>query len=446
MAVVDSAIYEEVVAQISAIARPASYKLKLDIIVDGLILESIKVIAEDGTRNFENSYADSIVVTAQFLVSTFERYIYNNRTKLKATIRAIPIGESTDAENLASSILERQYSAILVETRDFSLQGLPNYNGDLGIGEFQFQLVNPAIEQFRLMTGGSCFHKQNPGQVVKGLLTYLSQQIKVPDKYQIKGVELWPPDNQDVLKHVIVPATTPAPDIPGYIQKYAGGVYNHGIGYFLYMNIWYVYPLYDHTRYERAKTTLDLFIIPKNRSTGSTRTFQYREGRLQVLITGDVRHKDSTDLQHLNAGNGVRFMKASPTFNQFAEVKGNRAFTNTDKTTAQFLINKREGINQSVRLSDNPITDNVCYEMSKLAARNGQIMVLVWENSRPDLLLPGMPLRIYYGAEKGYSTLTGTLLNVTYVTQLDSPGVTNERYRTSTALYVFVNPPSPSKA
>lgn len=446
MAVINSAVYDEVVAQISAIARPSSFKLKLTIIVDGLVLEALKVVAEDGNRHFENGYADSIVVTAQFLVSTFERYIFNNRQKLKATLKAIPIGEATDAENLSSPIRERHYAAILIETRDFSLQGLPNYNGDLGIGDFQFQLVNPAIQQFRLMTGGSNFHKQNPGQVVKGLMTYLSQQIKVPDEYQIKGVELWPPDNQDVLKHVIVPATTPAPDIPGYIQKYAGGVYNHGIGYYLYMNIWYVYPLYDHSRYERAKTTLDLFIIPKNRSTGSTRTFQYKDGRLQVLITGDVRHKDSTDVQHLNAGNGVRFMKASSTFNEFADVKGNRAFTNTSKTTAQFLINKREGEHQAVRLSDNPITDNVCYEMSKLAARNGQIMVLVWENSRPDLLIPGMPVKVYYGVENGYNTLTGTLLNVTYVTQLDSPGITNERYRTTTSLYIFVNKPTPSKA
>lgn len=446
MAVVNSAVYEEVVAQISAIARPASFKLKLSLMVDGLILESLKVIAEDGQRHFENGYADSIVVTAQFLVSTFERYIYGNKQKLTATLRAIPIGEATDADNLKSAILERQYSAILIETRDFDLQGMPNYDGDLGIGEFQFQLVNPAIQQFRLMTGGSNFHKQNPGQVIKGLMTYLSQQLKVPDAYQIKGVELWPPDNEDILKHVIVPATTPAPDIPGYIQKYAGGVYNHGIGVYLYMNVWYVYPLYDHGRYEKSKFSLDLFIVPKNRSTGSTRTFQYKDGRLQVVITGDVRQKDSTDVQHLNAGNGVRFMKATSTFNEFAEVKGNRAYTNTSKTTAQFLINKREGANQAVKLSDNPITDNVCYEMSKLAARNGQVVLLVWENARPDLLVPGMPVKIYYGVENGYNTLTGTLLNVSYVTQLDTPGITTERYRTTCSLYVFVSKPAPSKA
>lgn len=446
MAIVNSAIYDEIVNQISRAPRPAAYRLEGFIVANGVMFEALKVISEDGMRQFENGFSDEILLTLQFNVATFERYLWPNRQKLKAVLKASPIGESSNQDLISAPILERKYDAILVETRDTNLQGLPNYDPQMGLGDYQFQLVNPAVQQFRLMTGGSNFHQQKPADVVKGLLTYLSKQIKVTDDYAIKGVEMWPADNAEVSKHVIVPATTPAPNIPGYIQKYAGGVYNHGIGFYLHRNVWYVYPLYDHTRYERAPLTLDLFIVPHNRSTGLNRTFQFKDGRLQVAITGDVRHKDSTDIQHLTSGNGVRFMKATETFNNFATVKGNRAYTDPSKTTAQFLINKRKGEYQALKLSSNPITDNVAHEMSKLAARSGHVVLLIWENSRPDLLIPGMPVKIYYGVESGYETLVGTLLTVSYVTMLDTPGVTGERYRTTSSLYVFVNKPLPSKA
>ena len=446
MVIVNSAIYDEIVNQIARTPRPAAFRVEAFVNSNGVLFESLKLIAEDGHRHFENGFADEIIVTLRFTLATFERYLWPNRQKLKVTIKATSIGESSDADNIGAPIIERQYDAVLVENRDYNLQGMPNYDAQMGFVDAQFQLINPAVQQFRLMTGGSNFHQQNPGTVVKGLLTYLSKQLKVPNEYAIKGVEMWPPDNETVSKHVIIPATTPAPDIPGYVQKYAGGLYNHGLGFYLHRHIWYVYPLYDHGRYERAKLTLDLFIVPHNRATGMNRTFQFKDSRLQVAITGDVRHKDSTDIQHLTTGNGVRFMKATPMFSEFAEVSGNRAYVDSSKTTAQFLINKRDNAHQAIKLSSNPITDNVAYEMSKLAARNGHLVMMVWENARPDLLIPGMPVKIYYGVESGYETLVGTLLNVTYVTQLDAPGTTGERYRTTCSLYVFVNKPLPSKA
>jgi hypothetical protein len=78
-------------------------------------------------------------------------------------------------------------------------------------------------------------------------------------------------------------------------------------------------------------------------------------------------------------------------------------------------------------------------QYSKLAARDGSVIMMEWENSEPDLLIPGMPVKILYLEEDNLRETYGTLVKAHTFVGLKGKGFTANRYSTNTVLAVFVS-------
>lgn len=446
MAASDELVYRQAVAEISSAQRPSTYTWGCYIEANGRQLKPYRLAAMDVTCDFQYGCSDEIVIEVLMTQGDYIRHVYPFREDLVVRLTRTFVGEQGTQEIRDLPMKSFRYRAIPLDAKDMDLQGQPSIDNDQTLVTYKFQLMDFTIEQLRLEMVGGIFYQERTIDVLRTLLGVLSMRLDVPTDVRCKGVEFVEPNEETVFENVIIKHGTNVLDLGGYLQKRSGGIYNHGIGTYYQRRNWYVYPLYDIERYEvsgqkrhsKEDYALDVFLVPPNRMPSTERTFQVKDDRLQILCTGDIRQTDREDIDNLTKGNGTRFMLAGESFNAFAGVKDNRATANPERTSAQFMLKPREHEYQYAPFSDNLFTDNVAYEMSKIAARKGEIISVVWENSRPDLIPPGMPLKLMYSNESDILTLYGTVLGMQYTTAPADPGISSSRYRTNAVLILFV--------
>lgn len=440
MSDIDRSLYNEVLSEIAKIKRPVSFKVSCEILIEGRVLVPYRVIHIDVNRLFHVNYSDEITIELAVSQGDFLRHIYPNRSKLQLKLKSIAIGEIEEVEIVSIDPIVRLFSVVLYETRDMDLQNLPATADDNTLIDIRMQLLEMVPERLRLQTFGTVFYKQKPSDAIKTMLGKFSKALRLPKEVAVQGIDLYEFSNDTVRENMIVPDYIPLLDMVGYMHKKCGGLYNTGAGLYFHANLWWIYPYFDDKRYEKEEYVLDIFVVPPNRLPGTERTYRAHEKRLQILSTGGITQFDSSDIDHLSVGNGVMFNSAKKFFNEIVDVSANIATADKTKTSSRFMLEKREGEFQYAPWSNTRFTDNMGYEMSKLRARTLQTVALVWDNARPELLYPGMPVKMYYGKEVGSDDMYGTLAAVQEHTKPNMPGVTLNLYKTTCVLTVIFAP------
>lgn len=445
--------YEDILKEIQRVPKPSHYRYELKLYPDGGDkVAAMQIIHMDFTRNFEVTYADQIMVSAVFQQKDVSKVIYPNQNKLMAELTRIPIGEISEEVDPNRKIVVRNYRVALVDAREDSLRGQANFDDGQGMREITMQFYDPVIEWLRLQTFGTSFYKEPVDRIIQWHLCYHSKLVKASDEHAVKGVEIWPVDRADTDDVTVVPHGTSLLDLPAYLQQHCNGVYNHGIGYYLHSpwtpygdrrikgRVWYVYPLYDGTRYEKSKYRLDVIVIPPNQVQGQDRSWYLKDSTMYISTTGQMTHADEKDIDFANQGNGVRFAKATDSFNKWAPASKNVAKADPSQTTAQFFAQERENKKQAAPFGKRRFTDNIPFELSELTAREVQYVKLVWNNASSEFLIPGMPTRIIYFSKRGKEELYGTLLAIEENVSHDNPSMTSRRMRTNCGLTFAVAP------
>ncbi len=408
-------------------------------------ISPLQLISIDINRDFVNNYADEIVVRLVFGHGTYAHRIAPFKNDLKIALRRIPLGARGSAGSLkVSDDVEEVFRATLVgvkqEKTSIKHASMTEQEaGDLmGIRYVDFQLQDLCLEQIRVYSLGSSFRNVVPGDVLKGILTQASKEIKVDAELAIKGVEMMEYSNKELFDHVIVPHATPLNKIPDYIQDYAGGIYSAGLGFYLFKGWWYVWSLYDLVRHDKVKESVTIMILPPNFMNGSERTYRITGNQVIILITGDTIHVDRSEGQLYNGGNAVRYSDPRKLIAGFAEVENNKATSDRSSNNTEYLgVDKKNGFTNA-RMSDRKSTRNSYREASKIASRNGSMMMVTWQNSNPDLLKPNVPVKVMYVDDGLPASLNATLLGTQSQVMGLRPGVTNNHYQTHTVLKLFV--------
>jgi hypothetical protein len=418
---------------------PAAYfNLEVDIHVDSKIIKPFKVDAYKVEADYEQGVADVNLIRVLLQAADYDRFIYPFRNNLFLTIRLTPVGLLSESARATDSIRARKYRAIITENEDPELQGAPSYDPTQALREVVLQLFDESIDQIRLETIGLIASDIEPSKVLKAVVGSRAKALTLSKDNTLLGVDMFPPNEEKKLSHVIIPHGTLITDLAKYIQRYAGGVYKYGIGSYIYNQIWYIYPLFDPDRYDKSKRTLDVLMLPPNQRRGQDKTYAIKDGKVFIITTGETSQLDRKDINYQLEGNGTQFILASKAFEEFGETSANETTVDASKHTAQFLLDGRESGLQSTKFSSTRVTDNVFYEMSKKTKLQGQYMTITWENGDPNLLYPGMPIRAIVGSEGGEKILYGILLEkISYTTQTN-PGVTGVQYRTNVYMKLFL--------
>jgi hypothetical protein len=210
---------------------------------------------------------------------------------------------------------------------------------------------------------------------------------------------------------------------------------------YLYRQIWYVYPLYDLTRFDESIQTLTLINVPTNQFPGVEWTFRKTASQIIALVTGEVKHFDRTEAKMMNEGNGTRWLDARRVVDGFADTSAgeNKATVMRAENNNEFLSETRNSGLNNVTMSTARITANKFAEASKLAQRAGAEIQCLWENSDMGAIFPGMPVKYLYIKDDRVQELTGIVLGADHYVQTHGKGITETRHRTDTVLHLFVS-------
>lgn len=440
MPIIDTTKYDRVLEVIRNNPREVNYKIEYDIVVDGDIYKPNAVVEINQERNFVTDYAQSTTVFLRMSQQLFNQIVYPNRNKLRLIRRKVAIGEISEEELPSSTVQAKTFVASLVDSSNPSMQGQVSVDNDQMMRDYLFSVRELAVDELRLTQAGGTFRENSALDIAVGLLTHFTNQLNLPKEDMVTGVTFEPSDVKDVPFQTSIPHEVKLLGIVDWLQENAGGIYNQAAGLFFDTTAWYIYPLFNTTRFEKSKYTAEIVCLSPTQAPSMERTFTIKDSRLFIAATGDVKQSDPEDIGYLNQGNGVRFIKATALHDGPVVVSKNKAKTNLNEVTASISVKDRESGLQSAPFSKSKVTDNVANEISKIAARSGQILYIQWENSDPDLIIPGMPCRVLTQGVGDDIELYGTILWVQSHTRLNQPGMTSGRYKTSSVLMIFANP------
>ena len=442
-----SSLYRDVLAIITSGAKPVHYSWAAQAHANGQDFMAMKVIQIDIMRDYENNYSDVIKCIMSFPKGTFWNMIYPYSDNLEMTLFKYPLQETGTQANQNQPLETERYIAVL-NNQNTPMVGSGAFSTTqqtLDLTDLEtvtVELVDRSLNQMRMMASpGAVFRGATPGQVIQAVMTTESQKVVVDQQRINKGVNMIAPNNTAVRDHVVIPAGIPLPHIPQYVHEKCGGVYTAGMGYYLQNNYWFMYPCYDPTRANQSPPALTIIDIPKNKFRGIERTYSQNGSNLTILATGDVRFNDYSNHAQLNKGNGLRFADAAKMMEGFATVKNGiaiaaRGVINTEAIT----VARPNGLNNA-QTSRRPINANPFLEYGDMARRNGSQISMVWENSNPSLITPGMLVKIMYLDQDGVSQVFGVLNQAHHHVRMQGSGMTDTRHITDTAMSVFVQRP-----
>ncbi len=450
MEIENSSMWREVTKILNAgdptASKPVHYSWTAQIHVNGEKYLPLKVISIDILSDYEDNYADVMMVRISIMGGMYASYIYPSKENIEITLFRNPLEEVGDIGDPEEKTQTERYRATLIDKGNPIVESNnrnppTTENLDLtSIVEVDFQLVNKTLEQMRMISIGGNYRNATAGDVIKGLLTRESKNVKVEGVKIPKGVDMVDKSNPVVRDHIIFPHGTPLVQVPHYVHNKCGGVYSAGLGYYFFNDYWYVYPCYDTTRFNLSnRTKLTVLNIPKDKLPSVERTYRLNGKNLIILATGAVKFSDDSEVQQLNAGNGVRFANADVLMGGgFSVTKNNKTVASRGTNNNEFVSTPRTTGNNLVRVSNNEINANVYLETSKLAKRQGSFFTFEWENSNPTLIFPGMVVKIMYLDNDLVKTVDGVLLKAhTYIGQRGE-GMTATRHIAHSVLSIFV--------
>lgn len=428
---------------------PPVYSWKAEIVMDNgnKTVKPFKVLSLEIFRDFRNAYGDEVILEVMIAAGDFVYDVYPNRQNLLINLTKEGVSSETGDSTMAPDIEAQQLRATMMDDHSVTVEGLMNVAhsrealNTIDILTVKFQLLDLALERIRLHSVGGVFRDAIPADVLKYILTSVSTGLDLDEVNVIKGVEMVDSPNQDTYKHIIIPHGTKFPEMPMFINHKVGGLYPSGMGVYLFRQHWYVYPLYDLTRFENTTKTLTIINVPKNQLPGIERTYRKTANQIIVLATGDVKHSDKSESNLLNEGNGVRYMDSRRVIDGYANTDEgeNKAKIMRAENNNEFITDERPSGLNNVVTSGQRITANKYVEMSKLAHRAGAELQLLWENSDMGAIYPGMPVKYMYIKDNAIKELTGTVLGAQHYVQTQGKGMTNSRHRTDTALHLFIS-------
>lgn len=452
MAVIDSTLMEDVKAIISDGNKPVRLRYTLVFLLDGVEYPVHKVRELNIDRDYSGALADMVMAEIDFDEEAYLRFIYPNRERLMARMMVTPVIHEDDSDDDdVGQVRVSLWRPVLQATADETLEtnhpvsSDPATQGQRGFRSLVVQLLHPAADHVRRQTIGGVFSNVTAGALLRGLLTHVAGNQVVEEPYRVKGVDIVPPDITEPRETVVLPHSTSVKGLHKTLQGQHGGIYQTGIASYIQDDRWYVFPPFHVDRFDDEARTLTLVNLPPNQAPMIENTYRVKDHSVIALLTDRTQEIDDTEDQELNYGNGVMYLKASPVMEGMVTTKGNKTQATRVKNTRRYGLRQRRTGESFHTFAPERITDNDAVQASRLARRNGRHLITTWHNANPDVLYPGMPVRLL--TLKGDDlTLTsevyGTLVRADHQVLMKGRGQAMNHHACISVLTLFLSRPT----
>lgn len=406
-------------------------------------VEVLRVLNYDLVRDYLTQYSDEISLVVMVAGGKAAYRVLPSRNDLEITITGANVAPHgpTNVEDRAYGT--QRFRAVLKKANDPTLEAsarelLDEYTMDVqDMQVMEFQLFSKAMEQFAMRGCGGIYRKTAVGDLIRSLLLEETRKVEVEDDYKPQGVDMVDPVDAKIREHIVIPHGMHVYDAPGYIHRHQGGVYSAGLAYYYQDDYWYVFPPYDYKRFEESSRQLVIIQVPENKLPNIDTTYMVEGSVVNIIATGQLALDDRSDLQKRATGNGVRFADASKFFEEGVETGENKALVSRGKMNNEFVSSKQKTPYNNVVVSEERISANTMYQASKLASKEGVHIQLIWENSDPSLIKPGMQTKIMYFKDGQVSQLNAVVIGAHASTGYEGTGMVAGRFNRNTALHLF---------
>lgn len=445
MNIMGSILGREIQAIISDKDKPVIYRWVCEIHVNEQIYYPIKILNLDFEENPEVKYCPNVVVRVAITGGDYYKQILPNDEILEVTLKKYLISQSTDSVDYSAPFTQERYKATIFDKKDAATasnvydtvsQELLNVTD---VVEVQFQLLNKAIEQLRLMTVGGVYRKSTVQDLLQSLLTASFDELEVDDDRKPIGIDMVEPSNTAVQETFIIPHGTTLVDLPDYIQNHSGGIYNSGLGHFIKDEYWYIYPKYNVKRFGQTQRTMTVIRVPPNQLPMVEKTYRVSGDSITILATAEADKFNLSEIKQLNEGNGARFATADNFLEDFTINEDNRALARRGARASEFAGKERPKNSNAAFLNNKNITSNPYVQYSEITKRQGNVFSFTWENSNMDLIVPAMMVTILMLEEDRVVEMSGVLVSVHHSVTLNGQGPTARNYITNSIISVFID-------
>lgn len=402
-------------------------------------------------RDYLNDIGEAVRITFKVGLGDYVKRIYPYRNNLEFTIKRTPLRESGSGKKKDAEISVTRYKAIFDTSKNpqVGISDLETHDhhtlNTVDFAEVYLELVDRSFEPLRIKTTGGSIQNTKMEDAIRCFLGHESSKVMINGKPAIDGIDIVPPDNKEVVSHIVIPHGTRVGLVPTILQNKVGGVYNRGLGtYFQTFNgkrIWFVYPTYDTERFDQKGRKIIFYAVPQERFPNLDRTWDKDGDVIRVLVTAQRKYHDTAELALMNGGSGFRmadaraFMKKPVVLTEEGP-KASRANLNHEVVIKQ----RNDGLNYAPVDPGGP-SSNLFLQRSEVLSRTLAQIDFVWENGDPNLIYPGMPCKYNYLSQGKIVSLKGTILFVhSFSTRVEK--LNASAYREITRITIACQPQS----
>lgn len=450
MEILDTLVNREISLIGGAPQRPIAHQWKLIIKANGQEIQPnyIKDLKLD--RLYHRNYADEVRITVGFNFADYQYNILPYKDKLEGILTKIPMSSSVEPDVVFTrSRLTNHYKVQLENANSSAISGdnpltlAKDMAGKSQIVDVVLQLYNPVIDTIRKKTFGTVFRDTSPLDAVAYTLVKHAKVEGADASNSVLGINIDETFEREPRDHIIVPHNTALVEVPNVIDKQVGGVHPAQMRYYLQGQFWYLFPIFDHQRFNKHTRSLTIIKVPKHRLPSIEKTYRVAGDHVILLTTRETTHQDNSESLQLNEGNGVRFADANRVMNGFYEVQDNKALAAASKNITEFKYEGRGDESDMIMEGGATISDQYNKEYANLARKSGSYLQTIWEHGDAELLYPGMPVRYIFQDGEVTRELYGSLNAVETMDYNTNNTITNPRFSTMILLTCFLSRLSP---
>lgn len=416
-------------------------------------LNVLKIANFDIIRDYLHNVGDHMHVEFLLASGDFYKFFFPYKENCYITITQKP-RTFTNLPIANAKAIKNTYKLVYIEKHNNPvnfIEATERFNSTaLDLTDFvtvRCQVLDLSLEALRILYTGGSFKNMTYEKILQNTVGADSLRVKVNGKPAIGAIDIATPDNIATQPITIIPDGTPLIKLPTYLQENRKGVYNAGIGMYLQnfnnKKTWFIYPLFNTSIYKKRTYKAIFYVIPPQHYVWLEKTYRIENKVLKVLCIADKHYVSDGHARIMDKGNAFRMSAAKsymlkPVIMTKDGPKATRSRMNYEVSNKEIANGLNYGPMVGVGISDNPYI-----QYSKVLSRYNDMIHLVWNNSDPDLIHPGMPAKFYYLKHDKLVSITGIIVNTQTTVEMANSGLLIGLYYSNTAITLLVDKDNP---
>lgn len=408
-----------------------------------------KILMVDIVRDYVKNIGDEVFIQGYMPLGDYVKRFYPYRNNIEITLQRTALFEAGQQKNTNDWIDVERYKALFLVDKNPPINANELTNMDkqsldlIHIVTIELQLLNRSLEPLRIKTTGGIYKNEMQETVIKALVGGESLKVLVDGKPAIDGLDLYPPDNSEKQRHIVIPQGTHITAIPTFLQERMNGVYNAGIGTYLQTynkkRYWFIYPLFNYTRFSKDdRPKIIFYATPPYRYPIVERTFRIESDIIYALAMSTKRHLDKGEADLMDKGVGFRQADARAFMGKPVKISKEGPVGSFVNLVTETILKERDDNLNYAPVSDERISSNPFKQFSLVNQKVGSQIKFIWYNANPNLIYPGMPCKYVYLDNNTVKEIRGVVLFVHSSTRPEEHGVLGMAYFTHCEITLYV--------